>query len=314
MCGNSHAYTCASVKARLGRHPHTSSSGTPGPGPRPVLPERPGPGLAAPRVLSGPRGAGGVWTCPAELPGTFPGASPALGSPRTRGSFDSGRLDRGQGVSQGGHGPSPTPPRWRPGRSPRHSSKHTHPTGCEPPEHRCVFTHAPSSVGGSTCSADAPRNPDTRPGAGPQVCCLPLGIVLRGRATTLHGDPGPARPAPGVGACDCLARVPVASLKEGCGSLSLPRPNRAPSPLRAQAWWAPTRAVIPLPTLPTFQLHEGNAGRCDGPHLARAAANWLLLRERGPGGCAQTPPTGASVGPCAVIYLQASADVCQARC
>lgn len=121
-----------------------------------------------------------MWTCPAELPGTFPGASPALGSPRTRGSFDSGPLDRGQGVSQGGHGPSPTPPRWRPGRSPRRGSGHAHPTGCEPPEHRCVFTHAPGSVGGSTCSADAPRDPDTRPGAGPQVCCLPLGIVLRG--------------------------------------------------------------------------------------------------------------------------------------
>ena len=192
-----------------------------------------------------------MWTCPAELPGTFPGASPALGSPRIRGSFDSGPLDRGQGVSQGGHGPSPKPPRWRPGWSPRRSSGHAHPTGCEPPEHRCVFTHAPSSVGGSTCSADAPRDPDNRPGAGPQVCCLPLGIVLRGGrppcTVTLDRRVRP----PGVGACDGLARVPVASFKEGCGSLSLPCPNRAPSPLRAQAWWAPTSPWLSSPRPPS---------------------------------------------------------------
>lgn len=45
--------------------------------------ERPGPGLAVPAVLSGQRGGGGTWTCPSELPGAFPGASPVRGSPRT---------------------------------------------------------------------------------------------------------------------------------------------------------------------------------------------------------------------------------------
>lgn len=187
-----HAYKC---EGRLthSRAPYTHGppAQTPAPrapgalGSRPALPERLCPVLPALRVLSGPRGTGEVRMCPSELPGTFPGALPVLGSPRTCGSFSSGPLDRGQEVGRGGHGPPPQTLEAR--KEPMAQLWALHSTDCDPPEHRCV----PRSVGVSTCSdarsqcTPGPRHPPRTP-----VCCLPVGALLGMGRLLCPGDPG----------------------------------------------------------------------------------------------------------------------------
>lgn len=65
-------------------------------GSHPTLPERLGPGLAGPGVLSCCTGLRVTRTPLSELPGTFRGACPALSSPEPCGSFSSRSLDRRQ--------------------------------------------------------------------------------------------------------------------------------------------------------------------------------------------------------------------------
>lgn len=112
------------------------------------LPERLGWGPAGPSVLLGRTGVRMMQTPPSELPGTFWGTAPALGSPRTRGSISSGALGGRQEVSrERGGAPMPTgtpeahtPPEegcaWGVGRGA------LRPTRLPPgtlPEHRCVY-------------------------------------------------------------------------------------------------------------------------------------------------------------------------------
>lgn len=96
------------------------------------LPGRLGWGPAGPGVLWGRTGVRVMQTPPSELPGTFWGAAPALGSPGTCGSISSGALDGRQEVSrERGGTPAPDTP-----------EAHTPPEeGCL----RCTEADAPAS-------------------------------------------------------------------------------------------------------------------------------------------------------------------------
>lgn len=138
-----------------------------------AVPGRLAPGPAAPGVLS-TRTEVTVMRMPlSELPEAFPAASPARGSPRTRGSFGSGALGRGRKSAEGDR--PPRTPLCRPARSTCAGSQ---PQRSHLLDHRCTrptHTRAPWSVyeGGSpmahTCDRPAPR---TR--SGPLALPTPL--------------------------------------------------------------------------------------------------------------------------------------------
>lgn len=163
-CKDTHTHTRAATRPLWHHRAMFPGWASGPPGSCPALPERPGPGLAVPAVLSGQRGGGGTWTCPSELPGAFPGASPVRGSPRT--------LDRGQGVSQGKDRLPHTQVQTTRGKRGVHGARKGYLTGCDPPRaHVCVFTHVLTFVCVCTCSG-------THSWCRTRVCRPPVGHPL----------------------------------------------------------------------------------------------------------------------------------------
>lgn len=110
----------------------------------PAVPGRLAPGPAAPGILSTRTEVTVMRTPLSELPEAFPAASPARGSPRTRGSFGSGALGRGRRSAEGDR--PPCTPLCRPARSTCASSR---PQRSHLLDHRCTrptHTRAPWSM------------------------------------------------------------------------------------------------------------------------------------------------------------------------
>lgn len=211
-CKDTHMHTRAATRLLWHHRAMFPGWASGPPGSCPALPERPGPGLAVPAVLSGQRGGGGTWTCPSELPGAFPGASSVRGSPRT--------LDRGQGVSRGQDRLPHTQVQTSRGKRGVHGARKGYLTGCDPPRARvCVHpcTHLRVCVHMLRYS-QLVQDPSVPPTRGPPTATVHTGWPL------ITGDPGPARPAPG------MARVTVQPwhlrLHAGMQHL-LPRPIQA---------------------------------------------------------------------------------------